>query len=147
MADTYVKASSPTSRYGTATLLRVDADPVTNAYLKFTVSGQAGMVLRARLKIWVAAGSSSGFVVRPVADSTWSETLTSWNNAPPIGSTSIAATGRTTSRTWVTPSTSRPWSSAMARSPSVSTSDGASSSSYGSRESGTAPLLLVDVTS
>ena len=146
VADTYVKASSPTSRYGTATLLRVDADPVTNAYLKFTVAGPTGTVLRARLKIWVAAGSSSGFVVRPVADSTWSETLTSWNNAPPIGSTSIAATGRTTSGTWITLDIT-PLVVGNGTLTVGLTSDGASSSSYGSRESGTAPLLLVDVTS
>ncbi|GGR98054.1 hypothetical protein GCM10010169_48290 [Micromonospora fulviviridis] len=146
VADTYVKASSPTSKYGTATLLRVDGDPVTNAYLKFAVSGQTGVVRRARLKIWIAAGSSSGFVVRPVADSTWSETQTTWNNAPPIGSTAVAASGRTTSGSWVT----------LDITPVVSgngtftvglTSSGASSSSYGSRESDTPPLLLLDVTS
>ncbi|MGC1214054.1 MAG: DNRLRE domain-containing protein [Micromonospora sp.] len=146
VADTYVKASSPTSRYGTGPALRVDGDPVTNSYLKFTVSGQAGTVVRARLKVWVSAGSSSGFVVRPVADSTWSETSTDWNNAPPIGSTSIAATGRTTSGTWVT----------LDITPVVGgngtvtvglTSSGTSASSYGSRETSTPPQLLLDVVS
>jgi fibronectin type 3 domain-containing protein len=146
VADTYVKASSPTSKYGSTSVLRVDGDPVTNAYLKFTVSGQTGVVLRARLKIWVAAGSSSGFVVRPVADSTWSEALTNWNNAPLIDNMSIAATGRTTSGTWVTLDVT-PLISGNGTFTVGLTSTGASSSSYGSRESGTAPLLLLDVTS
>ncbi|PWR06676.1 hypothetical protein DKT69_36485 [Micromonospora sicca] len=146
VADTYVKESSPTSRYGSTTVLRVDGDPVTNANLKFTVSGQTGVVLRARLKIWVAAGSSTGFVVRPVADSTWSETLTSWNNAPPIDNTSIAATGRTTTGTWVTLDVT-PLVSGNGTFTVGLTSTGASASSYGSRESSTAPLLLLDMTS
>ncbi|MEV0809078.1 DNRLRE domain-containing protein [Micromonospora sp. NPDC050200] len=146
VADTYVRESSPTSRYGTATVLRVDGDPVTNAYLKFTVSGQTDVVLRARLRIWVAAGSSTGFVVRPVADSSWSETSTDWSNAPSIGSASIAATGRTTSGTWVTLDIT-PLVSGNGTFTVGLTSAGASSSSYGSRESSTAPLLLLDVTS
>ncbi|MCW3842512.1 DNRLRE domain-containing protein [Micromonospora yasonensis] len=146
VADTYVKASSPTSSYGSTPVVRVDGDPVTNAYLKFTVTGQTGTVLRARLKILVAAGSSSGFVVRPVADSTWSETSTNWNNAPALGSTEIAASGRTTSGTWVTLDIT----SLVSGNGTVTiglTSSGASSSSYASRESGTPPLLLLDTTS
>ncbi len=146
VADTYVKATSPTTKYGTATLLRVDGDPITNAYLKFTVSGQTGVVLRARLKIWVVAGSSSGFVVRPVADSSWSETLMNWNNAPVIDSASIATTGRTISGTWVTVDITSLVSGNGTFTVAL-TSSGASSSSYGSRESSTAPQLLLDVTS
>jgi fibronectin type 3 domain-containing protein len=146
VADTYVKASSPTSKYGTAAVLRVDADPVTNAYLRFTVSGQTGVVLRARLKIWVAAGSSTGFVVHRVADSSWSETLMNWNNAPTIDNASIAATGPTTTGTWVTVDIT-PLVSGNGTFTVGLTSNGASSSSYGSRESGTAPQLLLDVTS
>jgi fibronectin type 3 domain-containing protein len=146
VADTYVKASSPTSRYGSTPVVRVDADPVTNAYLKFTVSGQSGTVLRARLRVWVAAGSSSGFVVRPVADSSWSESLMSWDNAPLIDETSIAASGRTTSGTWVTLDIT-PLVSGNGTFTVGLTSSGASSSSYGSRESGSPPQLLVDVAS
>ena len=145
-ADTYVKVSSPTSRYGTSPALRVDGDPITNTYLKFTVSGQTGTVVRARLKVWVSAGSSTGFVVRPVADSTWSETSTDWNNAPPIGSTSIAATGRTTSGTWVTLDIT-PVVSGNGTFTVALTSSGASASSYGSRETSTPPQLLLDVAS
>lgn len=146
VADTYVKASSPTSSYGGATVVRVDGDPATNAYLKFTVTGQTGTVLRARLRILVVAGSSSGFVVRPVADSTWSESATNWNNAPVIGSTAIAASGRTTSGTWVTLDVT-PLVTGNGTVTVALTSSGASSSSYASRESGTAPLLLLDTTS
>lgn len=146
VADTYVKASSPTSRYGSATLIRTDGDPVTNGYLKFTVAEQTGDVLRARLRVWVEAGSSTGFVVRPVADSTWSETSTSWTNAPAIDSTAIAATGRTTSGTWVTLDIT-PLITGNGTFTAGLTSSGASSSSYGSRESGNPPQLLLDVTS
>ncbi|MEU1837664.1 CBM96 family carbohydrate-binding protein [Micromonospora chersina] len=146
VADSYVKASSPTSNYGSTPVVRVDGDPATNAYLKFTVSGPSGAVLRARLRIWVAAASSSGFVVRPVADSSWSEGAVNWNNAPAIGSGSVAASGRTTSGTWVTVDVT-PLVDGNGTVTVGLTSSGASSSSYGSRESATPPQLLVDVTS
>jgi chitodextrinase len=145
IADTYARASNPTTNYGRATTLRVDGDPVTNAYLKFTVPAGAGTVRRARLRIWVTAGTSSGVIVRTVGDSSWSETTLNWTNAPAIGSEPVAFSGRTTTGQWVT----------VDITPAVTTgtftialtSNGASSSSYGSRESATPPQLLLDVAS
>jgi hypothetical protein len=143
IADTYVKASSPASKYGSATVLRVDADPQTNAYLKFEVTGVSGPVARARLRVYVSAGSSTGFAVRSVADSAWSEATMTWTSAPAIASTVVASSGRTTTGTWVTLDVT----AVVAGNGTISialTSPGTSLSSYGSRESATPPQLLVD---
>jgi hypothetical protein len=146
VADTYARASNPTSNYGRATTLRVDGDPVTNGYLKFTVTGLNGSVARARLKLFATAGSSNGFIVRRVADSSWSETAVNWSNAPAIdGGPAVAASGRTTTGRWVTiditPAVTGNGTFTVALTPA------GTSSSYGSRESTTPPQLLVDVTS
>jgi fibronectin type 3 domain-containing protein len=146
VADTYVKATTATSNYGRATSLRVDGDPATNAYLKFTVAGVTGPVLRARLRIWVVAGSSTGFVTHPVADSSWSETLTNWNNAPAIGSAVLSSSGATTVGTWVTVDIT-PLVTGNGTVTVALTSGGLSAASYGSRESSMAPQLLLDATS
>jgi hypothetical protein len=98
--------------------------------------------------MYVTAGSSGGFAVRRVADSSWSETALNWSNAPAIeGGPPVATTGRTTTGTWVTlditPAVTGNGTFTIAL-----TSPGTSSSSYGSRESTTtAPQLLVDVAS
>jgi fibronectin type 3 domain-containing protein len=145
VADTYVKVTSPTTNYGRATLLRVDGDPTTNTYLKFTVSGVSGPVLRARLRIWVSAGSSTGFATHAVTSTSWSETAMTWNTAPAINPAVVSSTGRTTSGSWVTVDVT-PLASTNATITVGLTSSGNSSSSYGSRESGaTAPQLLLDV--
>ena len=147
VADTYVKSTSGTTNYGRATAIRVDGDPATNAYLKFTVTGIGGQVLRARLQVWVAAGSSTGFAAHRVADSSWSETTMNWNNAPEIDSVVLSSTGQTTTGTWVTVDIT-PLVTGNGTVTVALTSGGNSSSSYGSRESGgTAPRLLLDASS
>ncbi|HEU4349298.1 MAG TPA: metallophosphoesterase, partial [Actinoplanes sp.] len=83
VADTYARFASPTMNYGKATTVRVDTSP-TNTYLKFTVSGLSGPVTRARLRIYTTAGTTPGIFARGVADTSWSETGLTWNNAPAI---------------------------------------------------------------
>jgi hypothetical protein len=139
--------SGSTSNYGRATTLRVDGDPVTTAYLKFSVPDPGGTILRARLRVWVSAGSSSGFEVHKVSDTTWSETAMTWSNAPSIDPSVVASTGRTTTGTWVTIEVTQVVTGSGTYCLAL-VSNGTSSSTYGSRESGsTAPQLLLDVAS
>jgi chitodextrinase len=101
-ADTYVNAGSPTSIYGKASALRADATPDLHSYLRFTVSGLGGKTItHARLLIYANTSAAQGIQAFAVADNTWAELTTNYNNAPVLGgllNTSPAATALT----WVT---------------------------------------------
>jgi hypothetical protein len=101
VADAHVGADAPTARNGSATKLRADASPDTRSYLRFDLSGLQGTVTKARLVMSATSASSAGFDARRVADTTWSESLISYSNAPPLatgaplGSSGAIATGAT----------------------------------------------------
>ena len=79
--------------FGTSSGIRVDGSPVTSGYLRFNVSVPAGeVVTSARLRLYTASSSRSGFTVHRVARTTWGETTTTYGNAPAIGS-QVAASG------------------------------------------------------
>jgi hypothetical protein len=71
-ADAYVYAGRPDLNYGLAPELRVDADPETLTYLRFTVSGITTPVLGATLRIHALGRQTLGFQVRTV-EASWSE--------------------------------------------------------------------------
>src|SRR3954447_4353401 len=86
VADTYVnEAAAPTS-YGTLTALRVDGSPVVRSYLRFQVAGLDGPVASAVLRLYANSAQSTGWTASSVADATWSETGTTYANAPAVGS-------------------------------------------------------------
>lgn len=100
-ADTYVNSGSPTSTYGSATSLRVDASPDLHAYLRFNVQGLGGSTIsRARLLVYTNSSSSLGLTALAVADNTWSEAGTNYNNAPALGGLLATATP-ISAGTWV----------------------------------------------
>jgi hypothetical protein len=93
-ADARVEEANPTSNFGTSTHIDVDggADPDTNSYLRFTISGVTGSVQRATLRVFV---TSSGTTVDGPAvyatSNNWVESGTggiTWTNQP--GSTGAA---------------------------------------------------------
>jgi hypothetical protein len=98
-ADTYVDSSNPSTNYG-ARDLRVDGSPVVNSYLRFTVPAAIGSVVSAQLRIYARSSQSTGVNVSTVASNTWSETGTTWSNAPAIGSV-VDSTGAVTTGTWL----------------------------------------------
>src|SRR5690348_7897249 len=59
-ADATVAQGSPGTNYGTRTDIVSDASPVKWAFVKFDVSGLAGQVTRATLRLHVANGTSDG---------------------------------------------------------------------------------------
>jgi hypothetical protein len=130
--------------YGKATTVRVDTTP-TNTYLKFTVSGLASPVTRARLRIYTTAGTSLGFFARGVADTSWSETGLIWNNAPAInGGDPAGWSNKTVTGTWATVDVTSLISGNGTY--TIAMTNNGTSSSYASRESSTVPQLLLDVT-
>ncbi|HWI00424.1 MAG TPA: DNRLRE domain-containing protein, partial [Propionibacteriaceae bacterium] len=92
VADSHVQADQPTTNFGTAIALRIDGDPVSRAYLKFNVQGLTTAPTRATLKVVSPVSSTTPFNVKSVADTTWTETGVTYNNAPTIGSTVASAT-------------------------------------------------------
>ena len=106
--DTQVKSSSPTSTYGSNTTFRVrSGDPTYNAYLKFDVSGISGIVVSAKLRLFVNDDGSVGGTVYAVSNdylntsTPWVESGLHWNNAPLISGTPLADIGEATLDTWV----------------------------------------------
>lgn len=104
-ADTYVSASAPTRSFGGAAMINVDAaDPVAIGYLRFDLSGHAGRAVQsAALEVRVTTSGSKGTqVVRPVADSSWSESGLTYENRPALGATELGRLGPTVTNTTYT---------------------------------------------
>ncbi|MBM7857214.1 CBM96 family carbohydrate-binding protein [Lentzea nigeriaca] len=99
-ADTYVQADQPSTNFGTSTTLRVDGSPVTNAYLRFNVTGLTAPPAKATLRVFSQTSGSTPVLLSAVADTTWSETGVTYNNAPPIGA-QLGSSGALTAGTWV----------------------------------------------
>jgi glycoprotein endo-alpha-1,2-mannosidase len=138
-ADTYVDSAAPTTSFGAAQQVEVDASPQQQALLRFDVSGP---VTSAKLRLWVTNGSGSGGEVHKLAGP-FDETATNWNNRPALDPAVIGRLGKVTAGTWVEVDVT----SAVSGSGPVnlgilsSSTDGAW---YASRESGAhAPQLVV----
>lgn len=143
-ADTYVNASSPNSNYGTATSLRLDASPDLHAYLRFTVTGLAGMTpARVRLLVYSNNNSPVGISAYQVGDNAWDERTMKYGNAPPLGAL-ISSSGKMTSGTWVTLDLTAVIRTEGTYSLAISTAS-LTALNLSSREAGTlAPQLIVD---
>jgi Calcineurin-like phosphoesterase len=96
VADSYVRADQPTVNFGTETSLRVDGDPVSVSYLKFEVQGLTTAPTRATLKVVSPISSTTPINAKSVADTTWTETGVTYNNAPAVGGTVASDTPSTT---------------------------------------------------
>ncbi len=99
-ADAQVKSTSPTTNYGTLGSLRLregtsPTDVFYHSYLTFTVSGLAGPVTAAKLRLFVTDASPDGGSVFGVDPGAWSELALIWKDAPPLAGTPIASVGAT----------------------------------------------------
>ncbi len=98
-ADTWLKAASPSTGFGSATTMRVDADALENLMIRFNVSSINGRtVTSAKLYLYCTDASSDGGSFYQTA-SNWSETVP-WNNAPPISGSAVAKLGSVHSGSW-----------------------------------------------
>lgn len=103
VADAMVRSGSPTTNFGTSTLLRVRATPVVYSYLRFAVSGLNGApVSSAKLRLYAKTNSSRSVTAKIVSDDSWSETGITYNNAPIAGNSIASSIASFASGTWIT---------------------------------------------
>jgi hypothetical protein len=95
--DARVSLGSPTSNYGSDTVLRVRSDGSSSheSYLQFSVTGLTGAPPSAILRLFVTDGSPDGGDVYLVGNS-WDESTITGNNAPVINGSPVASTGSVT---------------------------------------------------
>ena len=97
-ADASIRRAHRRRNYGRSKRLRADARPRESFVVKFAVSGIAGRKVKAaKLRLYVADGSSSGGIVRRVS-SRWRESRVTWRNAPSVVGASRAVRKRAVKR-------------------------------------------------
>jgi len=102
-ADAYVEELHPDANNGTLDYLQVENANNRNAegYIRFTVSGVAGTVQNARLRVYTTANSSTNGPAVYMANNSWTETGIIWNNRPSRTSGVIDNKGAIDKNTWV----------------------------------------------
>src|SRR5256714_6336334 len=80
-ADARTAKAKPTTNFGTTPTLDVDGSPVVESYLRFPVTGLAGTVRRATVRLWVTDKSVDGPAVYPTGNA-WTETGITWATRP-----------------------------------------------------------------
>ena len=100
--DAYVDSAAPGTRYGTRALLKSDASPVQESYLKFTVSGLGkSPVTSATLRLYVADnGSVKGGSVAQMSDSSWREDTVTYDTRPALDGPALSSLGPVAVGTW-----------------------------------------------
>jgi hypothetical protein len=141
-ADAHVQADFPSTNYGSATALRIDASPVANGYLKFDVSGTVGTVSKATLRLFARTTHATPVAVSKVADNSWVESSITYSNAPTIGAT-IGSSGAQTSGQWASVDVTSGVNGNGTYSFAVTTTS-STSRSFDSKEGANKPELIVE---
>ncbi len=98
-ADAFVNSTYPSTNYGSSTQLRVDGSPITNSYLRFSVSGLTGTFSKVTLRLYANSSISTGYTVHAVTNTTWSENTITYSNAPTMGA-AIGTSSAVSAGTW-----------------------------------------------
>ena len=106
--DAHVQTGSLTSNYGGISTLRAKHSSTDyKFYLKFAVSGLAGPVQSAKLRLFVTDPSSSGGSLYGVSNdllgttTPWGEYALNWNNAPALSGSPTSSLAAVATGTWV----------------------------------------------
>jgi hypothetical protein len=99
-ADAEVNAGAPTTNYATAKLRADGGSTPEESFLRFSVSGLAGTVASAKLRVYAYTATVDGPAVY-TSGTTWSETGITWNNRPARTSAARDDKGAIASNTWV----------------------------------------------
>ena len=98
-ADAYIAQAVPTTNAGAETSIQVDASPVKRALMEFTVTGLAGGVGNAKLRLYCVDSSTSGGEIQAVSGS-WTESGVTWNTSPTFSGTPVTSLGSVSSGQW-----------------------------------------------
>jgi hypothetical protein len=103
VADAHVEELHPTSNNGSSDYLQVEnaSNRNSESYIRFNVSGIAGTVQTARLRVYTTTNSSSNGPAVYVANNTWTETGITWNNRPGRTGSVIDNKGEINKNSWV----------------------------------------------
>lgn len=101
-ADTYVDADRPRTSFGSRKQLRLSGAPVRRGYVRFSLPDTGSGLRRARLSVFVTAGSSAGFVVRGVSRVRWSERRLAFAGAQPVAAGPSVRSGAVRAGAWTT---------------------------------------------
>jgi hypothetical protein len=99
-ADSYVCTATPTANFGTQTQVRLDGSPATRTVLRFAMTGVAGTVSSAVLRVYANTAQSTGYDVYAITNNTWGETTITDANAPLFGAAKLGSSGRIAAGSW-----------------------------------------------
>ena len=103
IADTRVSQASPTSKTGGTDVslrVRLDATGSYRTYLRFNVTGLAGTVTSARIRLRCTDASPNGGTAYPTSGA-WDEATTSWSTAPSATGGALGSVGSVAVGAWV----------------------------------------------
>ncbi len=147
-ADTWVESDLPDTSFGKKPAVKVDADPVKDGLLRFTVSGVGtSSIASAKLRLYVSDPSPDGGEIYRVPSNNWGESTVTWNTAPAADtSTVLGSLGAVTLATWAEVDLSNVVTGDGTYSIEIATSS-ANGSTYVSKEgtTGFAPQLVVSL--
>jgi hypothetical protein len=146
VADSYVNSGSPTTNFGTSTVLRVAGGSTTmTTYLRFDLSKVTGSIQGASLKLMANSSSSLGFSAFGVADTSWGETTITYANAPPLAATATGSSGPITTGSWASVEIGGLAAPAQGGLLTVALTSSGTQESLASRESATPPQLVLTI--
>ncbi len=100
--DAYVDLASPTTPKGTSgTLYNVQSTNTQRTYIKFNVTGLAGTVTNAILRLWVTDTTDNGAAWYKITDTTWTQATLTWANAPAVNGSLVGDPVAVTVGTWL----------------------------------------------
>ncbi len=102
-ADTYVRSDSSFSNFGTQTTIqgRRQGKTTYQPYVRFTVPALPATPASAALRLYVTDSSTATGGLYATANTTWSETSTTWNNRPSTTGAQIAPSTSAPLGQWV----------------------------------------------
>jgi len=94
VADTYAESDAPSQTNGDRTQMRARGSPAWVAYSRFNLSSLSGQTVSSSvIRLYSLDPVTSTLSFKAVANNTWSESSTNWNNRPAVGSTIATAAG------------------------------------------------------
>jgi PKD repeat protein len=145
VADAYVDSGDASNNFGNNIALRVSgtSSRYRDSYLRFDLSGVAGAIQSATLRVYANSSSSAGYTAWGVADNSWSEGAITYDNAPSYAATAVGSSGGVIGGSWTTVDIATLVAAGSGGPMSLVLRSTGSQLSLGSRESVTPPELVI----